>query len=469
MAVRYVEIGQYPDVRREVRGNLSEILVATANPGAYATPEDVTGTFLEMGADGKWDGASVGSFGSIDELNALPTAYLATGARASVNGIQYTYGTAGWVKAGGKSYGKNIIAVLGDSIAAAAGSHLEQAIFRMGYRLAGKFAVAGSKIEDQSKKISAIKAAGADTVYIHVGANNWQDTGSQIFSKYVKLFGELYANGLRVVVSSPGPQGNSIQRITYKTVVACYYAAKQFDFQVIDALGIYSTENAGWQVGKSPDNLHPLAATRSEAADLFVSKLRSGDDSIPVIRSRTESLLANPCFALDTNADGLSDSWTKTGTVSGGTLVVARETDGALGHYKQTIKITNPTINDDQFVCQTLTPAAGYAPGDVLMVSMVYDYSKPADTDPAIVDPCGPMIQAQGTLYGFPQIYNGLYGAFNAPVTGAVATRQFVVDSTYTDVRISAGLRAVNTPPAGDYVLKIYRVGLVNLTALGIA
>ena len=97
MAVRYVEIGQYPDVRREVRGTLAEILVSTANPGTYAAPEDVTGCFLEMGADGKWDGASVGSFGSVGELNALPTAYLALGARASVLGVQYTYGAGGWV------------------------------------------------------------------------------------------------------------------------------------------------------------------------------------------------------------------------------------------------------------------------------------------------------------------------------------------------------------------------------------
>ena len=99
MAVRYVEIGQYPDVRREVRGNLSEILVATANPGTYAAPEDVTGCFLEMGTDGKWDGASVGSFGSFEELNALPVAYLAFGTRASDNGVQYTYGAAGWAEA----------------------------------------------------------------------------------------------------------------------------------------------------------------------------------------------------------------------------------------------------------------------------------------------------------------------------------------------------------------------------------
>lgn len=60
MAARYVRIGQHPDYRDEIRGTLSEILASTANPGTYAAPEDVTGTFLEMGADGLWTGASVG-------------------------------------------------------------------------------------------------------------------------------------------------------------------------------------------------------------------------------------------------------------------------------------------------------------------------------------------------------------------------------------------------------------------------
>lgn len=96
MTARYVTIGQFPDVRIELRGKLSEILVSTANPGTFAMPEDVPGCFLEMGLDGKWTGASVGSFGSIEELNALPTTYLAIGARASVLGVQYTYGVGGW-------------------------------------------------------------------------------------------------------------------------------------------------------------------------------------------------------------------------------------------------------------------------------------------------------------------------------------------------------------------------------------
>ena len=96
MAVRYVEIGQYPDVRREVRGNLSEILVATANPGTYAAPEDVTGTFLEMGTDGLWTGASVGALtqAQADALYASGAlANLATGVtyREPINGTQYTY------------------------------------------------------------------------------------------------------------------------------------------------------------------------------------------------------------------------------------------------------------------------------------------------------------------------------------------------------------------------------------------
>lgn len=79
-----------------IQGPLAEILLTTVQAGCRAYPSDVTGTYLEMGSDGLWDGPSVGSFGSIAQLYALPTAYLAFGARASVNGVQYTYGAAGW-------------------------------------------------------------------------------------------------------------------------------------------------------------------------------------------------------------------------------------------------------------------------------------------------------------------------------------------------------------------------------------
>ena len=79
MAERYVRIGQYPDYRDEVRGTLAEILASTANPGTYAAPEDVAGCTLEMGADGLWTGASVGTLTQV-QADAL----VASGVLASV-------------------------------------------------------------------------------------------------------------------------------------------------------------------------------------------------------------------------------------------------------------------------------------------------------------------------------------------------------------------------------------------------
>ena len=79
MAARYVRIGQYPDYRDEVRGTLAEILASTANPGTYAAPEDVAGCTLEMGADGLWTGASVGTLTQV-QADAL----VASGAMAAV-------------------------------------------------------------------------------------------------------------------------------------------------------------------------------------------------------------------------------------------------------------------------------------------------------------------------------------------------------------------------------------------------
>lgn len=78
MAARYVRIGQYPDYRDEIRGNLLEILASTANPGTYAAPEGVAGCTLEMGDDGLWTGFC-GSVG------ALPTSTNLGDSTADIN------------------------------------------------------------------------------------------------------------------------------------------------------------------------------------------------------------------------------------------------------------------------------------------------------------------------------------------------------------------------------------------------
>ena len=105
MAARYVRIGQHPDYRDEIRGTLAEILASTANPGTYAAPEDVTGTYLEMGSDGLWTGASVGYLtkAQADAILAAQgvKATLKVGVPAQVDGVQYTWRGAaagGWGK-----------------------------------------------------------------------------------------------------------------------------------------------------------------------------------------------------------------------------------------------------------------------------------------------------------------------------------------------------------------------------------
>ena len=111
MAVRYVEIGQHPDIRRELRGTLAEVLTAPSpNPGTFAMPEDVAGCFLEMGLDGKWTGASVGTMpkATADALYASGAlANLATGATyRDTSGTSYSYQGAevGWGHADGMIY-----------------------------------------------------------------------------------------------------------------------------------------------------------------------------------------------------------------------------------------------------------------------------------------------------------------------------------------------------------------------------
>ena len=105
MAARYVRIGQYPDYRDEIRGTLLEILASTANPGTYAAPEDVAGCTLEMGADGLWTGASVGTLTQV-QADALVAAgamgQVKAGTPGNVAGtlVRWGGGGVGWTSIG---------------------------------------------------------------------------------------------------------------------------------------------------------------------------------------------------------------------------------------------------------------------------------------------------------------------------------------------------------------------------------
>lgn len=360
---------------------------------------------------------------------------------------------------------KNKIAILGDSIAAASGSHLQRAASMLGGELAYMGAVAGSKIEDQASKIPNIVSARCGTVYLHVGTNNYQDSGATIFTKYMDLMQKLSNSGLDVVVSLPGPN-NGLMLATYKTIVACYYAAKSFGFKVQSAFDQFATESGLWAAGSSLDNTHPLASARATAADTFVAQISAGKTSFPIVRSRSDSLMLNPCFALDSNSDGLADSWSLAGTATG-TVATSLEIDGSLGQKKQVLKITNPANGDSKSIYQQITTASGYAVGDKLLCIAMYDWARPDDTSASVVDPCFPTIQIQGCQYGFPQQYVTLLG-IGSPATGGVVMGTITVTDPYTDIRVVMNIKATNTPPAGDYVLKMYRVGLINLTAMGV-
>ncbi len=224
MAVRYVEIGQYPDVRREVRGNLSEILVATANPGTYAAPEDVTGTYLEMGTDGLWTGASVGTLTQVE----ADTLY-ASGALASVKvgtpvtsaGTQRQWGGAGvgWVIDDPLFATK--IGFLGDSIAngSTAGNALyafpQQTVYLCGGRVAIQDSieagVPGETTAAMLARLPGLVDAGIGTLVLECGANDaklavsvadWADAVTSIATT-------CKARSIQLVMTMPFPQASS--------------------------------------------------------------------------------------------------------------------------------------------------------------------------------------------------------------------------------------------------------------------
>lgn len=88
---------------------LAEILSQLATSNTRASATDIPGVNLEwMATDAYPQGAWFGDCGqpTLAQLNALPTAYLAIGARASVLGDPYTYrgGGVGWKPSGLPAY-----------------------------------------------------------------------------------------------------------------------------------------------------------------------------------------------------------------------------------------------------------------------------------------------------------------------------------------------------------------------------
>ena len=89
------------DQFQRIAMTLSEILANRPQNRALARASDVPGADLQWMyttayPTGAWFG-NLGELGTTGFRDGLFTGYLATGARASVNGVQYTYGAAGWV------------------------------------------------------------------------------------------------------------------------------------------------------------------------------------------------------------------------------------------------------------------------------------------------------------------------------------------------------------------------------------
>ena len=382
MAVRYVEIGQYPDVRREVRGKLSEILVSTANQGTYAAPEDVTGTFLEMGTDGKWDGASVGSFGSVGELNALPTAYLATGARASVLGVQYTYGAGGWVKAVGldvypprESYGSvggaaidqiigigyakrliyqvarwvnsgrdkqdalgnlPVLSYMGDSIGTGQwpgqGPLEYLCAISQGYLVKGTNAsIGGQTSTDMLARYDAdIMAYPHDITIISCMTNDliYSIDDATSYSNVLAMVDKEISAGKRPILAYIPPQTDYAAGVAKKNAILDKIAVLRNLGPVLDYWNPFATDN--YSTWRTPDPTigdggHPSDETRWDAMRVTIGQLSSASlqPAFPTANSEPGSLVTNCLFQTDTNSDGVPDGWSVLGTPGGAFSITA--------------------------------------------------------------------------------------------------------------------------------------------------
>jgi hypothetical protein len=295
MTARYVEIGQYPDTRREVRGTLAEILVSTANPGTYAAPEDVTGTFLEMGTDGQWTGASVGTLTQVEADALVASGALASvkvGTPGTVAGTLVRYGGVGvgWIAAGGEiPYVGSIVPATRiarqievDNPAVPCGRSVLTWGCK-GYRLAAGEMLAGGFPPDSSSALVLLSPATTNRVIV------WQ---SEVIPDYLLPDGLEWTISLYCGVQNPAPSGNNIvgAGVTGTGLpaddVANYPAGINTGAQASPNYGGscgFGAGNDGLQIRRGTQFRHPLSFTRTTYAyPSFMGSFAAGANRLMV-------------------------------------------------------------------------------------------------------------------------------------------------------------------------------------------
>ena len=425
----------------------TSVTQTTVPVGSKARPTDVAGCTLEMGADGKWTGASVGSFATFGELDALPKGNLAIGVRASVAGVQYTYGARGWAEAGGGAsrYG---VAAVGDSITGTDGhgGWFDYACIMSNARIMrrGNFAISGAKINEMLSQVDKAAESGAEWCWIQGGTNRREsstgvnDFVSTAISDMEALVEHAIEKGLRVRLFGIPPADSATvsdyRRYCESVNIAFQTLARRYNQQYSYLWGhIVDPATGGCLAGTMfPDLVHPTYSSHYLAAQKLLAE--AGGSAawlyLPGINQQgTGDIWSNPLHITEATAGELATNWTTSvaGTGFSKTLTTA---DSGFGK-KQSLVAAAITV--DKSLIRSI---AGAVVGSKYIV--VAQIAVTCSTDQIVrmgvqfLDASYASVRNDYAFYGVPAagLSGLLYLEFDVPVGADVTKSRFIVTAT---------------------------------------
>ena len=462
-------------------GTLQEILAGTGIAAKVrALPNDVAGCTLEMGADGKW----VGTLGSLSKATADALyasgalANLATGAtyREPINGVPYSWGGAGVGWIGPRAYTglpAGPVARLGDSIVHVTGNAIDVALLQLGFpAISGDYGTGGSRINDQLTKIPAIIAAGYRTIFVEVGTNDvtYGRTAGQMLDDYRILFGMIKSYGIDCRVIYIPPVGTASSVWSAKVLmanIAAYKAASECSFPCYEIYTKMSAAVGGFVSASytcGGDGIHPVRSKRVVAGTILAEKIKGGVTDPPPARDSAGSLLTGmgSIFANPTN--GLAQNWIQ--QTYGGDITVANsnaEYGGAGSNVNEQTCIFSGGFLAGGFAITYSNSFTGFTPGDRVALFGVVAMDTTID-EPIGVNDC-PMLSL---MLKCPD--SGMeYTAGRTSVGEIRPYAEIIVPPGTTYLQTKLQVPGLSNAVSGSITVKAHNIGLVNLTAAGLA
>lgn len=390
-----------------------------------------------------------------------------------------TAGPEGWENATAPVNENGLAGLLGDSLVAQDGSFAGVTALSMGFGIVSQQATGGSLIAAQIAKVKTISLAGARSIFLLVGTNDITGgrTPAQIYADYLALFSECARLRMQVYVSQLGPRDAGWSPYTYKAMVALYYASKQYPNVILaDPWDDYAVSTGNWSVATMAndntgnDQIHPVTSVHAAAATALVTafngRLRG---KYPLPRVNGDTLLGHEMMP---GAGGTPTGWTL--TTAGASFSATCEAADALGRRRFIAALTAPALGDKCLI-QKVLPISGFTDGDKLELVADIEAIWP-DTDRQRVRTLLSIdhIDAGGTAYAY---YSSTDGGVRF-ISGrcihkaSVTVSKNISGQVPASIRVSVGLSVFPGQTGTDattYTAKIGRVGLNNLTALGLA